>query len=234
MQIQNDQCQEMDQTGSEKWIKLTSNGEWWEPIRLGTLFKFKGTVHSKSNIQSSFTLNLYDFLSSAEHQEDILKNADNKPFREPKLFSYQISSFVFQGKVRNKMWVREWSQNIICWVNWLFKGFAVLMSNVAVFCMSQVNLKSGTNILYWRTTGMLLGGKPVKPVLWRTSRSKVWDSDQIMFTFVSRTLLYEESRCSLNYLRCDILWSYYVFCACFVSRCGVHLRVFSMQAGHLQ
>lgn len=28
MQIQNDQCQEMDQTGSEKWIKLTSNGEW--------------------------------------------------------------------------------------------------------------------------------------------------------------------------------------------------------------
>uniref|UniRef100_A0A671RTS2 UPF0577 protein KIAA1324-like n=1 Tax=Sinocyclocheilus anshuiensis TaxID=1608454 RepID=A0A671RTS2_9TELE len=58
--IQNDQCQEMDQTGSEKWIKLTSNGEW-------------GT--------------------------------------------------------------------------------------------HTVNLKSGTNILYWRTTGMLLGGKPVKPVL---------------------------------------------------------------------
>ncbi|XP_059360952.1 UPF0577 protein KIAA1324-like homolog [Carassius carassius] len=58
--IQNDQCQEMDQTGSEKWIKLTTNGEW-------------GT--------------------------------------------------------------------------------------------HMVNLKSGTNILYWRTTGMLLGGKPVKPVL---------------------------------------------------------------------
>ncbi len=44
---------------------LTESGE---PIRLGTLFKFKGTVHSKSNIQSSFTPNLYDFLSSAEHQ----------------------------------------------------------------------------------------------------------------------------------------------------------------------
>ncbi|XP_067282996.1 UPF0577 protein KIAA1324-like homolog isoform X1 [Pseudorasbora parva] len=58
--IQNDQCQEMDQTGSEKWIKLTTSGEW-------------GT--------------------------------------------------------------------------------------------HTVNLKSGTNILYWRTTGMLLGGKPVKPVL---------------------------------------------------------------------
>ncbi|TRY55989.1 hypothetical protein DNTS_026855 [Danionella cerebrum] len=58
--IQNDQCQEMDQTGTEKWIKLTTNGEW-------------GT--------------------------------------------------------------------------------------------HTVNLKSGTNILYWRTTGMLLGGKPVKPVL---------------------------------------------------------------------
>ncbi|TKS90722.1 UPF0577 protein KIAA1324-like [Collichthys lucidus] len=28
-----------------------------------------------------------------------------------------------------------------------------------------VNLKSGTNILYWRTTGILVGGKMVKPVL---------------------------------------------------------------------
>ncbi len=44
---------------------LTESGE---PIRLGTLFKFKGTVHSQSKIQSSFTPNLYDFLSSAEHQ----------------------------------------------------------------------------------------------------------------------------------------------------------------------
>ncbi|KTF79835.1 hypothetical protein cypCar_00040143 [Cyprinus carpio] len=34
-----------------------------------------------------------------------------------------------------------------------------------VFFEFFVNLKSGTNILYWRTTGMLLGGKPVKPVL---------------------------------------------------------------------
>ncbi|XP_029598386.1 UPF0577 protein KIAA1324-like isoform X1 [Salmo trutta] len=30
-----------------------------------------------------------------------------------------------------------------------------------------VNLKSGTNILYWRTTGILVGGKMVKPVLLR-------------------------------------------------------------------
>lgn len=29
----------------------------------------------------------------------------------------------------------------------------------------QVSLKSGTNILYWRTTGILVGGKMVKPVL---------------------------------------------------------------------
>lgn len=28
LQIQNDQCQEMDQTADQKWIKLTSNGEW--------------------------------------------------------------------------------------------------------------------------------------------------------------------------------------------------------------
>ncbi|KAG7454325.1 hypothetical protein MATL_G00258430 [Megalops atlanticus] len=58
--IQNDQCQEMDQTSDEKWIKLTNNGEW-------------GT--------------------------------------------------------------------------------------------HTVDLKSGTNILYWRTTGILLGAKIVKPVL---------------------------------------------------------------------
>ncbi|KAJ8390001.1 hypothetical protein AAFF_G00111620 [Aldrovandia affinis] len=58
--IQNDQCQEMDQTSDQKWIKLTNNGEW-------------GT--------------------------------------------------------------------------------------------HTVDLKSGTNILYWRTTGILLGAKIVKPVL---------------------------------------------------------------------
>ncbi len=43
---------------------LTESGE---PIRLVTLFIFKVTVHSKLKIQSSFTPNLYDFLSSAEH-----------------------------------------------------------------------------------------------------------------------------------------------------------------------
>uniref|UniRef100_A0A8C9W3D2 Endosome-lysosome associated apoptosis and autophagy regulator family member 2 n=1 Tax=Scleropages formosus TaxID=113540 RepID=A0A8C9W3D2_SCLFO len=60
--IQNDQCQEMDQSSDQKWIKLTSNGEW-------------GT--------------------------------------------------------------------------------------------HTVSLKSGTNILYWRTTGILVGAKIVKPVLLR-------------------------------------------------------------------
>ena len=34
-----------------------------------------------------------------------------------------------------------------------------------VRCLPQVNLNSGTNILYWRTTGILDGGKMVKPVL---------------------------------------------------------------------
>lgn len=29
----------------------------------------------------------------------------------------------------------------------------------------KVNLKSGTNILYWRTAGILIGAKVVKPVL---------------------------------------------------------------------
>lgn len=31
----------------------------------------------------------------------------------------------------------------------------------------QVSLKSGMNILYWRTTGILVGGNKVKPVLLR-------------------------------------------------------------------
>lgn len=36
---------------------------------------------------------------------------------------------------------------------------------IAFFYFFQVNLKSGTNILYWRTTGILVGGRTVKPVL---------------------------------------------------------------------
>lgn len=36
-----------------------------------------------------------------------------------------------------------------------------------VCCCFQVGLKSGMNILYWRTTGILVGGKKVKPVLLR-------------------------------------------------------------------
>lgn len=39
------------------------------------------------------------------------------------------------------------------------------LSLCACFIRFQVNLKSGTNILYWRTTGILVGGKMVKPVL---------------------------------------------------------------------
>lgn len=31
--------------------------------------------------------------------------------------------------------------------------------------MWQVNLKSGANVLYWRTTGIMVGAKVVKPVL---------------------------------------------------------------------
>lgn len=32
-------------------------------------------------------------------------------------------------------------------------------------CVFQVNLKSGTNILYWRTGGVLMGSKVLKPAL---------------------------------------------------------------------
>lgn len=28
LQIQNDQCQEMDQSSDKKWLKLTNHGEW--------------------------------------------------------------------------------------------------------------------------------------------------------------------------------------------------------------
>lgn len=39
------------------------------------------------------------------------------------------------------------------------------LSLCACFIWFQLTLKSGTNILYWRTTGILVGGKMVKPVL---------------------------------------------------------------------
>lgn len=40
------------------------------------------------------------------------------------------------------------------------------LSDVSALSSSlQVMLKSGTNILYWRTTGILMGSKAVKPVL---------------------------------------------------------------------
>ncbi len=129
-----------------------------------------------------------------------------KQFREPKLFSYQISSLCsrkgLEQNVSEKM-------NINFWVNCPFKDFAVLMTNVAVFCMSQVNLKSGTNILYWRTTGMLLGGKPVKPVLLKNIQIegvRFWWNH--VYFCVSHPSLW---RIKMQSERCDILWSHYVF-----------------------
>lgn len=40
----------------------------------------------------------------------------------------------------------------------------------------QVSLQSGMNILYWRTTGILVGGKKVKPVLLKNIQiqGKAW------------------------------------------------------------
>lgn len=84
-QVQNEQCQEMAQSDDQKWIKVTSNGEW-------------GT----HTVSSWFCL------------------------------------FVLVGCCKSCCSVR-----------------------VSV----QVSLKSGTNILYWRTTGILVGGKMVKPVV---------------------------------------------------------------------
>uniref|UniRef100_A0A8C1LAW1 Si:dkey-153k10.9 n=1 Tax=Cyprinus carpio TaxID=7962 RepID=A0A8C1LAW1_CYPCA len=47
--------------------------------------------------------------------------------------------------------------------NIFFEFFVCFTSYIFHFFYKCV--ESGTNILYWRTTGMLLGGKPVKPVL---------------------------------------------------------------------
>lgn len=52
-----------------------------------------------------------------------------------------------------------WVETVLCaWFGW-----ASLCARPPL--RFQVNLKSGTNILYWRTTGILVGGKMVKPVL---------------------------------------------------------------------
>lgn len=39
------------------------------------------------------------------------------------------------------------------------------MFKAGPFSPMQVSLKSGTNVLYWRTTGVTVGAKVVKPVL---------------------------------------------------------------------
>uniref|UniRef100_A0A8D0H4Q2 Endosome-lysosome associated apoptosis and autophagy regulator family member 2 n=1 Tax=Sphenodon punctatus TaxID=8508 RepID=A0A8D0H4Q2_SPHPU len=41
----------------------------------------------------------------------------------------------------------------------------VKLTDNGEWCSHSVTLKSGTNILYWRTTGILMGSKVVKPVL---------------------------------------------------------------------
>lgn len=48
---------------------------------------------------------------------------------------------------------------------------------IVFFCAFQVNLKSGTNILYWRTTGILVGGRMVKPVLLKNIQIEGEDSN---------------------------------------------------------
>lgn len=60
----------------------------------------------------------------------------------------------------------EWDTHTVsiwCWLYYVL-GLAALHCVHVPLCF-QVNLKSGTNILYWRTTGILVGGKMVKPVL---------------------------------------------------------------------
>lgn len=160
-QIQNDQCQEMDQAGSEKWIKLTSNGEW--------------RTHTVG------------------HLLVLLNNFDNH-------------------------------------VNTLTWGLMLTYT-----CTPQVNLKSGTNILYWRTTGMLLGGKPVKPVLLKNIQIegvRCFDNNVYFLPFNNKShpsVLSVEVRSTVSYCDVCVFWV-----VSFESRRGVHVWVFPMQTGHLQ
>lgn len=76
----------------------------------------------------------------------------------------------------------------------------------------QVSLKSGTNILYWRTTGILVGGKMVKPVLLKNIQI--------------------EGKCETRAHTC-VLSGCVCVCACYrvstrLSRCRLHIRVFSV------
>lgn len=53
-----------------------------------------------------------------------------------------------------------WAAQVTYFIAALF-NYSILTVCVCVF---QVNLKSGTNILYWRTGGVVMGTKVVKPV----------------------------------------------------------------------
>lgn len=72
----------------------------------------------------------------------------------------------------------EWETHTVGVCSCLSQQGAVLILSyltVSSLCF-QVSLKSGMNILYWRTTGILVGGKKVKPVLLKNIQiqGKTW------------------------------------------------------------
>lgn len=55
----------------------------------------------------------------------------------------------------------------------------------------EVNLKSGTNILYWRTGGVLMGSKVVKPVLLKNIQ--IEGSEQLFLFFLLLDVIFDKA-----------------------------------------
>ncbi|KAM4677729.1 endosome/lysosome-associated apoptosis and autophagy regulator family member 2 [Discoglossus pictus] len=80
-----------------------------------------------------------------------LKKAGSVSFE----YQYLDNNIFFEFFIQNDQ-CQETSSSSEKWVK---------LSDNGDWMLHTVNLKSGTNILYWRTTGILLGSKVVKPVL---------------------------------------------------------------------
>lgn len=74
-------------------------------------------------------------------------------------YQYPDNSIFFEFYVQNEQCQEMVQTDEQKWIK---------VTNSGEWDTHTVSLKSGTNILYWRTTGILVGGKMIKPVLLRT------------------------------------------------------------------
>lgn len=91
--------------------------------------------------------------------------------------SVQVQNEQCQEMVQSddQKWIKvtnngEWGTHTVSASRGQCLPLSLLVGALTTSCVCrcfQVSLKSGMNILYWRTTGILVGGKKVKPVLLR-------------------------------------------------------------------